>query len=52
VEACLPQPGVGNSSIEACQVDSECHDTSAGCVAQTCDSQCIHLCGLSGNCQK
>ncbi len=50
--SCLPQPGVGSSSFEACQVDSECHGGAGPCVAQTCDGQCIHLCGLSGNCHE
>jgi hypothetical protein len=44
--ACVPRPGVGNSSAEACQVDSECHGTGVTCVPQVCGpTQCIRLCG-------
>jgi hypothetical protein len=46
---CLPQPGVGNSSVLACEVDSECAGTGSTCVSHVCDfGQCVRLCGPSG----
>jgi hypothetical protein len=47
---CLPMPGVGNSSAEACQIDSECHNSPTGCIPQSCQGQCIHLCEHLPNC--
>ncbi len=46
--SCLPKPGVGNSSVQACKASSECTD--GECVLESCYGYPLMTCGGSGDC--
>ncbi len=46
---CLPQAGVGKSSVQACKTDVEC--AAKTCIAEACYGYPLMTCGGSGDCK-